>query len=252
MTVHPGTNGSRSDVAVVKPETRPAPPVAPPVAPAPSVRRSTDYRLRGLDLDAPLLVEAPQVPKRKRHPSVRRRRRRLLAQSLVVLVVVALAAVGMRAWVVKPYSVTTTSMVPNIEPGTNVLVLKPKALRGSLGAGDIIVFEQPENAGCATTGHDLISRVIGLPGQTIWSVGQNIYVDGELLDEPDWRNPPFGAVGTTRIERTTIPEGSYFVMGDNRTDPCDSRSFGPIPESLVVGEVVATIARNGHPYVHGV
>jgi signal peptidase I len=166
--------------------------------------------------------------------------------------VVALAALGMRAWVVKPYSVTTTSMVPNIEPDTNVLVLKPDFLRGSLDAGDVIVFEQPENARCAPSGDDLISRVIGLPGQTIWSVGQNIYVDGQLLDEPDWRNPPFGEVGTTRIARTTIPEGSYYVMGDNRTDTCDSRSFGPISGSLVVGEVVATIARNGHPFVHGV
>ena len=57
-------------------------------------------------------------------------------------------------------------------------------------------------------------------------------------------------VGPTAIVRTIIPSGSYYVLGDNRTDPCDSRAFGPIPGSSLVGKVVATTARDGHLFVH--
>ena len=74
--------------------------------------------------------------------------------------------------------------------------------------------------------------------------------DGQRLDEPTWRNPPFGELGGTEIGRTEIPAESYFVLGDNRTDTCDSRAFGPLHGSLLVGEVVATTARDGHPSVH--
>jgi signal peptidase I len=115
-----------------------------------------------------------------------------------------------------------------------------------------VVFEQPDGSACSVDGdsRDLVSRVIGLPGQTIWSEDDSIFIDGERLDEPGWHNPPFGAVGTTEIVRTTIPADSYFVLGDNRTDTCDSRAFGPVSESLLVGEVVATTLRNGNPFVH--
>jgi signal peptidase I len=130
--------------------------------------------------------------------------------------------------------------------------VKPALLTGGIDAGDVIVFEQPDGARCMVGGdaEHLVSRVIAVGGQTIWSEGRDIYVDGALLDEPDWHNPPFGAVGTTPIERTTVPPGSYFVLGDNRTDTCDSRAFGPVDDSLVEGRVMATIARDGHPYVH--
>jgi signal peptidase I len=57
-------------------------------------------------------------------------------------------------------------------------------------------------------------------------------------------------VGATPIKRMKIPANDYFVMGDNRTDSCDSRTFGPIPASSVIGKVVAIVWRNGHPYLH--
>jgi signal peptidase I len=143
-------------------------------------------------------------------------------------------------------------MVPTLQPGTHVLVVKWRRLTGSVGAGDIVVFHQPEGASCSDGSRDLVKRVIGVPGQTIWSVGQSIYIDGQVLDEPGWYNPPFGEIGPTAIAPTTIPPGSYFVMGDNRTDACDSRAFGPLSGSLVVGEVTATVARDGHLSLHSV
>ena len=216
-----------------------------------SPRRATDYRLRGLDLDAQGVAESRARPTRKLHPCVRRRRRRLLVKWVVVLMVIALTALLMRAVVVQPFSVTSTSMVPTLHPGTNVLVVKPRLLTGGIDAGDIIVFHQPEGSTCELSGgpRDLVSRVIGLPGQTIWSEGEDIYIDGQRHNHPNWRNPPFGELGTAAIARTEIPSGSYFVLGDNRTDTCDSRVFGPVSRSLIVGEVVAATARNGHPSV---
>jgi signal peptidase I len=215
-------------------------------------RRAHDYRLRGLDLDAPSVAEATTRAVRKKHPSRGRRRRRLFVQWVVVLIVAAAVAVLLRASAVEPFAVRSTSMVPTLPSGTDVLVVKPSFLRGSIKAGDIIVFRAPAGASCATTGAaQLVKRVVGLPGQTIWSAKGSIYVNGRRLNEPGWYNPPFGELGQRGISRTTIPAGSYFVMGDNRTDTCDSRSFGPMAKSQLVGKVVATITRNGHPFVHG-
>jgi signal peptidase I len=217
---------------------------------APGPRRKYDYRLRGLDLDAVELAEAPARPTRKCHPTVRRRRRRLFVQAAVVLAAMALVAVVARATIVKPYSVSSASMVPTLQPGTDVMVLTSRFLAGSVKRGDIVVFHQPDGARCMGGRQDLVSRVIGLPGETIWSVDERIYINGEFLDEQRWHNPPFGAVGPTPIARTTVPPDSYFVMGDNRTDSCDSRSFGAVHESLLVGEVAMTTMRDGHPFVH--
>jgi signal peptidase I len=146
-------------------------------------------------------------------------------------------------------------MVPTLQAGTEILVVKSSRLTGAVKAGDIVVFHARQGFNCNSGGDDsrhLVKRVIGLPGQTIWSARGNIYVDGRRLREPGWYNPPFGELGPTKIARTKIPLGSYFVMGDNRTDSCDSRSFGPIPRSLLIGKVVATISRNGHPFVHSI
>jgi signal peptidase I len=215
-------------------------------------RRPADYRLRGLDLDARALVEAPRAPVRRRRQN-RRRVRRVLVQWTVVLALAATVAMLARAYVAQPFSVRATSMVPTLQAGTEVLVLKPGALSRPTRAGDILVVRRPDGAQCpATSGrsHNVVARVIGLPGETIWSAAGTIYINGQPLNEPGWYNAPFGEVGPTPILRTTIPAGSYFVMGDNRTDTCDSRSFGPVAKSLVVGRVVATVARHGHPFVH--
>jgi signal peptidase I len=227
-------------------------------APAPVAKktrsgRAPDYRLRGLDLDAPAFAEAPAQTVRKRHPSYRRRRRRHVVQWVIALAVVALVAVFLRASVVEPFSVSSGSMAPTLRAGTDVLVLKSSLLMGPIGKGDIVVFHEPAASNCsagAGASRDLVERVIGGPGQTIRSSGGHVFVDGRRLVEKGWFDPAHGELGTARIAATKIPQGSYFVMGDNRTNSCDSRMFGSIPESSVVGKVVATIARDGHPSVH--
>jgi signal peptidase I len=213
--------------------------------------RGPDYRLRGLDLDAPAFNEAPPPPTiRKRHPSYRRRRRRHVVQWVVALAVVAGVAVFLRVSVVQPYSVGSSAMSPTLHSGTDVLVLKSHLLMGSLGRGDIVVFHEPAASNCAGSSHELVERVIAGPGQTVRSAGGHVFVDGHRLAEKGWFDQRNGEIGTTKIARTKVPEGSYFVLGDNRATSCDSRVFGAIPDSSVIGKVIATVARDGHPSVH--
>jgi signal peptidase I len=214
--------------------------------------RRGDYRLRGLDLGAQRVAERPPQPLPKHQPS-RRRRRRLIIKWILALTVAACVAVVLRAEVVEPFLVTSPSMVPTMQVGDRILVVRSNVLPRALKFGDIVVFHQPQSATCGVGGdhkQDLVKRVIGLPGERIWSVGDTIYVDGHQLNEPGWWNPPYGHLGPTPIIVTTIPPGQYFVMGDNRTDTCDSRSFGPIRDSSIVGKVVADVLRHGHPHVH--
>jgi signal peptidase I len=78
---------------------------------------------------------------------------------------------------------------------------------------------------------EFVKRVIGLPGDRVEGRNGNVYVNGALLVEPYLRPD----VRTLNLPPTTVPKGQLFVMGDNRTGSSDSRVFGPIPQSTVVG-----------------
>ena len=212
--------------------------------------RSPDYRLRGLDLAEPSTDESSRpIPKNRLR---RRARRRLAVKWAVVVMVATVAALLARASVAQPFSVPSAAMVPTLQVGDRVLVVKWSLLVAPVKRGDIIVFRRPQPYPCPAggEGQDLVKRVIALPGQTIWSVGNKIFIDGAQLRERGWYDPEFGQVGPARVPRTKIPPGYYFVLGDNRAHSCDSRSFGAIPQSLVVGKVVAVILRGDRPYFH--
>jgi signal peptidase I len=195
-----------------------------------------------------LAVTAPSTQRRTRS----RRRRRLLIEWVIVLAVAAVVAVLLRAFVVQAFFVPSPSMVPTLQEGDRILVIKTSLLTGAVKRGSIVVFHRPTIFPCSGGDNveDLVKRVIGLPGETIWSSGNTIFVDGKPLHEAGWYRSGYPEVGAEPINRETIPAGDYFVMGDNRTDSCDSRVFGPIPSSSVVGQVELIVWRNGHPYFH--
>ena len=165
---------------------------------------------------------------------------------------VVLVAVLLRLTLIAPFTVPSSAMAPTLQAGDRILVLRSSFVTGSIGRGDIIVFHRPKFFPCQTsgTGQYLVERVIGLPGETISSSHQTIYIDGKQIAERGWYDPDHGAVASVQIPKTTIPKGDYFVLADNRSNSCDSRSFGPIPGSSTLGKVVAVIARNGTPYLH--
>ena len=215
-------------------------------------RRRPDYRLRGLDLGVQSLDDARTPLTLKARPH-RRRRRRYLIRWVVFVTMATVVALLLRAFVIQPFSVPSAAMAPTLQVGDQILVVKSSVLGTPIDRGDIVVFNHPKYFPCRAGGNaaqDLVNRVVGLPGETIWSAGNAIFVDRHQLNERSWYDPTFGQVKSTPIHRTKIPRGDYFMMGDNRTHSCDSRSFGAVSESSIVGEVMAIVLRSGHPHFH--
>lgn len=167
----------------------------------------------------------------------------LVEWGLVLLVAFGLA-VGLRTFVIQTYSIPSGSMIPTLQIGDRILVDKLSYHLHGVGRGDIVVFSKPpleqQNI------NDLVKRVIGLPGETISEVGGEIYINGKRLPEP-WLQPGVKSVpGPNPVpfnldKPYKIPQGEYYVMGDNRSDSEDSRYFGPIPRSLIVGRAFIRI-----------
>lgn len=209
-----------------------------------------DYRLRGLSAEPDGVI--PTTPPRRDLPQRRRRRRGSLLAKLAVLVVMAMLAGWLvQSFVVQPFSVPGTAMSPTLQAGDRLLVVRPSLLTGPVRSGQIIVLRPPGFLPCNVAAgpagsSDLVLRVVALPGQTIWSVGSTIFVGGRQLSEKGWYNPRFGPLGSAAIPSTTLGPSQYYVLGDNRSAACDSRVFGPISKSAIVGQGITLLVRHGH------
>lgn len=188
-------------------------------------------------------------------PRRRKRRYRALTETAIAIVVALLLALGLRAFVFETFFVPSSSMVPTLDVYDRILVLKAFFNWHDVHTGEIVVFSHPPLDHCAGPQNgDLVKRVIALPGQTIYSSGNNIYVDGRLLPEPflphqDPLGPPIP--DASRLHPFHVPAGEFYMMGDNRAISCDSRYWGPIKGSSMVGQVVLLWWHNGHPDLHG-
>jgi signal peptidase I len=189
----------------------------------------------------------PTATKRKGH-HVRSRRRTLIEWVVVLLVALAIAF-SLRTFVFQVFFVPSTSMVPTLLVGDRIVVDKLFFDYHSLKEGDIVVFNRPPaDTVCGSEEADLVKRVIGLPGQRISSRGNTIYINGKALKEPYL--PSDDPLGAKAIVSEVIPKNQFFVMGDNRAVSCDSRYWGTISGSSIVGRVIAVIWRNGRPDLH--
>lgn len=179
----------------------------------------------------------------------RRSRQRHLIEWLAVIVVALIVSVVIRGWALEAFYVPSGSMIPTLQIGDRILVDKLFFNAGSVKRGTIVVFNHPaRDTMCGPAGEDLVKRVIATGGQTIYSIGNTIYINGTPISEPYL--PKGTQMGSEGIVKQTVPKGDVFVMGDNRSISCDSRYWGPIPTSSIVGKVILVWWRHNHPYLH--
>lgn len=158
---------------------------------------------------------------------------------MVITVAVAIAvALLLRTFVFEVYVVPTGSMLETIQEGDRLVGEKITYRYSEPKQGDIVTFSNPD--GSDTT---LIKRVIATGGQTVNLVDGVVYVDGVALDEPYTLGKAsypldYSLTGVTMSYPYTVPEGSVWVMGDNRTNSLDSRYFGAVSVDDITSRAV--------------
>ena len=185
-----------------------------------------------------------------------------MAREFAVLIAVAIAvAFVMKATVAQAFYIPSPSMVPQLEVHDRIVVSKLAYHLHDPRRGDIVVFDcPPEAPNCKQPVHrfivarllrdvgeavgmvqpdrdEYIKRVIALPGESVEGREGRVFVNGQPLNEPYL---PEG-VTTEDFPAALVPAGTLWVMGDNRGDSEDSRAFGPIKRSKVVGRTVFRI-----------
>jgi signal peptidase I len=171
-------------------------------------------------------------------------------ESIVIAVILALFV---RTWVVQAFKIPTGSMENNLLIGDHLLVNKfvfgpsPTPVERAvlpvrdIRRGDVIVFKYPDDPE-----RDFIKRVIGLPGETVEMRNKKMYIDGRPLDEPyvHFLEPASNSAEVTSYDvrenyhLVRVPEGQYFVMGDNRDNSQDSRYWGFLPRANIKGRAL--------------
>jgi len=180
---------------------------------------------------------------------------------LIVIVAMAIGlALGIQAFLVKPYQIPSSSMLPTIEEGERVLVNRLSyTLGGDPSIGDVVVFHPPmgadgggpqcgvqrdPNQACPNgteeaSEQNFIKRVVAGPGDSIYVEGGQPVVNGEKPDEPYIRK--CGSLGICDLpKKIEIPADHYFMMGDNRGSSDDSRYWGPVPRDQIIGKAFFT------------
>jgi signal peptidase I len=167
----------------------------------------------------------------------RRRRGGWLLEIVETIVLTLLIFFGIQWLIAQPFQVKQFSMQQTFEPGDYVLVDKLSPRWDAYARGDVVVFDPPLDWTPDPTPY--IKRVIGEPGDTVEVRDDGlVYVNGVALDEPYLFRDESGDPEPTLPgdgNRWIVPAGELFVMGDHRMESADSRSFGSIPISSVVG-----------------
>ncbi len=190
--------------------------------------------------DAPTAEQSPtysDLPPIEHKIRRRRSRQRAILEWVAILVVAVSVSFLMRTYVVQTFFIPSGSMEPTLQIGDRIIVSKLSLDFGSIHRGDILVFKAPPAEHCGEVVTDLVKRVIGLPGDVLTSRGNTIFINGKPLKETWSHYEPL----STPITRTVVPPNQYFMMGDNHPNSCDSRMWGTVPRSDIIGRAFLRI-----------
>jgi signal peptidase I len=156
------------------------------------------------------------------------KRYRLIREILetVVLTVLMFVVINLA---VQNYDVTGPSMEPSLHNQERIMVDKVSYFFHSPARGDVIVFVAPP-----APKDNYVKRIIGIPGDVITVDGTTVILDGVTLRET-YVDPAFQGNANPPIIKRVVPEGQYFVMGDDRRNSSDSRAWGFVPRGNIVG-----------------
>ncbi|MEL1134066.1 signal peptidase I [Desulfitobacterium sp. THU1] len=143
-----------------------------------------------------------------------------------VLAAVVVIAALLRLFVLQPYAISSNSMEPTLLNGDRILVNRFAYQYGAPARGDIVVFAYPKD-----TSRTFVKRVIAVEGESVELKGNQVYVNGALVQEPYLKQGDYSP-----FEPETIPAENIFVLGDNRRESGDSREWGVLPQSYIIGK----------------
>jgi signal peptidase I len=192
-------------------------------------------------------------------PRGRNRASRIALDVVVLLLAIVVITTALRTLVAQAFYIPSLSMSPQLEVKDRIVVSKLSYRLHDVRRGDVVVFDAPPELAAPKVPRSLprraaravlegvnvvkpttteyVKRVIGLPGEQVSARGGGLYINDRLLVEPylpdELRTEDFGPIA--------VPQGRLFVMGDNRGSSFDSRRFGAIDESSVVGRVVVKV-----------
>lgn len=163
---------------------------------------------------------------------------REMAELLTASLLIALVA---RAGIAEPRYIPSESMLPTLAVNDKLIIEKISNYTQTVERGDILVFYAPDEAPPSTWGHSLrrlglsretplIKRVVALPGETIAIESGRVWINGAPLHEPYLYETP-----SYSMAPQTVPDGHFFMLGDNRNNSADSHVWGPLPARNVLG-----------------
>jgi signal peptidase I len=183
-----------------------------------------------------------------------------VVELFIIVPIALLLALGIQAFLVKPFRIPSESMVPALEVSQRVLVDRVTFRFSDPHRGDVVVFKAPKGAEENRCGvepppngspcpeptdeqsdENFIKRVVGVPGDRLKVVQGRVYINGKRQDEPFVnQDTDFNCDICNLPNEITIPPDHFFMMGDNRGESADSREWGPVPEDWIVGNAFFT------------
>jgi len=183
------------------------------------------------------------------------RRQRALIDWVLTIVGAVLIVLALKAWVVNPYRIPSGSMEPTLhcakpalgceaDRSDRILVNRLIYHFRDPKRKEIVVFNAPKRAALICQSGVYVKRIIGLPGDRWEERNGYVYIDGKRLDEPyvrpDRRDHENVQLSDLLPNATVIPKDRYLMMGDNRSESCDSRRWGLVPRKDLIGKVFLT------------